>query len=171
MTNTNFGYYPEEKKKAKLRNVLKSKTRDYLTEEELDVVLNAVKVKRQYQVRLHFDAESFKNTLVYPKLGKAEVVLGKAYIGSNLGSGGLEDEKQPSVVIVRKRNCSPENQIHIFVPKQRTQERTEGETAPMILCDRECVDDKFICSHIECDKNYVFCEFFPPVEEVEHAKA
>ena len=171
MTNNNFVCYPEEKRKAKLKNVLKAKTRDYLTEGELDTVIGAVKVKRQYQVKLYFDEESFKNTLIYPKLGKAEVVLGEAVIGDKNGVGRLVDEGQPTVVIVRKRNCSPENQIHIFVPKQRTEKTVEDENAPMILCDRECVDEKFICSHIECERNFVFCEFFPPVEEVEHAKA
>lgn len=99
------------------------------------------------------------------------MVLGNAVIGDKIGDGRLVDEKQPTVVIVRRSNCSPENQIHIFVPKQRMVKELEDETAPMILCDRECVDEKFICSHIECEKNFVFCEFFPPIKEVEHAKA
>ena len=171
MTNNHFECYPLEKKKAKLKNVLKAKTREYLTEDELNAVIDAVKVKRQYQVKMYFDKESFKNTLIYPKLGKAEVVLGNAVIGDKIGDGRLVDEKQPTVVIVRRSNCSPENQIHIFVPKQRMVKELEDETAPMILCDRECVDEKFICSHIECEKNFVFCEFFPPIKEVEHAKA
>lgn len=171
MTNNNFVYYPEEKRKAKLKNVLKTKTREYLTEGELDTVIGAVKVKRQYQVKLYFDEESFKNTLIYPKLGKVDVVLGEAVIGDKNGEGRLVSQEEPTVVIVRKRNCSPENQIHIFVPKKRTEKTVEDEKTPMILCDRECVDDKFICSNIACEQNYVFCKFFPPIEEVEHAKA
>lgn len=72
MTNNHFECYPLEKKKAKLKNVLKAKTREYLTEDELNAIIDAVKVKRQYQVKMYFDKESFKNTLIYPKLGKAD---------------------------------------------------------------------------------------------------
>ena len=55
MMNTDFTSYSERKKRSKLKTVLKSKTHNYLTGKELETVMEAVKVSKQYAIKLYFD--------------------------------------------------------------------------------------------------------------------
>lgn len=158
MTNNNFTNLDEEEKKKKLKNVLKSRTRGYLTESELETVMQSVKVNRQYAIKLFFKAEEFRRTLTLPKMCGGEIILGSARLGLRGKIGALQDETQPVVAIVRIRTKTLENQIRIFIPENRTKKSGSDAVLPMVLCDGQCMAEKKICEHIKYGRKVLYCD-------------
>jgi len=132
MTNKEFLSYPERKRRIKLKNVLKSKTCYLLNDDELETILNTIEVKKQYRVKLYFTTAEFRKILVCPRSGDIKVVLGCVCVG-RFFAGKVKDDTMPAVIIVNDSNKHSENQLHIYIPKQRVKEKTKEERMPSIL--------------------------------------
>ena len=65
-----------------------------------------------------------------------------------------------SIMIRRLSNCSTASN-YAFTEKQV--EKIFDYT-PKVLCQQNCVDEKYICHHMEYNENYIFCTFNPPKE-------
>ena len=161
MMNTNFTAYSERKKRSKLKTVLKSKTRNYLTGKELETVVEAVKLTRQYAIKLYFDVIDFNKAIKSPKVCGGEFVLGKLQ-GETLNE--IKDVEKPAVAIVRSRNGFIENQLLIFVPKQRQHRIAKKQEKSMVLCVQDCIREKYICEHIVYGEKSLYCGLEHPKE-------
>ena len=159
--NTNFTAYSERKKRSKLKTVLKSKTRNYLTGKELETVVEAVKLTRQYAIKLYFDVIDFNKAIKSPKVCGGEFVLGKLQ-GETLNE--IKDVEKPAVAIVRSRNGFIENQLLIFVPKQRQHRIAKKQEKSMVLCVQDCIREKYICEHIVYGEKSLYCGLEHPKE-------
>ena len=161
MMNTNFTAYSERKKRSKLKTVLKSKTRNYLTGKELETVVEAVKLTRQYAIKLYFDVIDFNKAIKSPKVCGGEFILGKLQ-GETLNE--IKDVEKPAVAIVRSRNGFIENQLLIFVPKQRQHRIAKKQEKSMVLCVQDCIREKYICEHIVYGEKSLYCGLENPKE-------
>ncbi len=157
MENNNFTILDREDKKKKLKNVLKSRTQGYLTDAELDRVMQSVKINRQYVIRLFFKAAEFRKTLTLPKMSKGEVVFGYARLGLKGKVGVLEDDAYPVVTIVMIRTKRLENRICIYIPENRVK-KNKMKDQVAVFCDGECVKEKWICEHIQYNKKNLQCD-------------
>ncbi len=157
MENNTFTILDSEGKRKKLKNVLKSRTQGYLTEAELDRVMQSVKINRQYVIRLFFKPAEFRKTLTLPKMSKGEVVFGCARLGLKGRVGVLENDAYPVAIITMIRTRRLENQICIYIPENRVKKNKSKEQAT-VLCDGECVKEKWICEHIQYGKKNLYCD-------------
>ncbi len=158
MENNTFTILNSEEKKKKLKNVLKSRTQGYLTEAELDRVMQSVKINRQYVIRLFFKPTEFRKALTLPKMSKGEVIFGCARLGLKGKVGVLEDEDYPVAIITMIRAKRLENQICIYIPAGRVRKVKFEQNEPMVLCDGQCVANKRICEHIQYNKKNLSCD-------------
>ena len=154
--NTDFTSYSERKKHSKLKTVLKSKTHNYLTGKELETVMEAVKVSKQYAIKLYFDVMDFNKAITSPKVCAGEFILGKTQREGKPLNEVIDDET-PAVAIVRSRNGVIENQLLIFVPKQRQRRIAKKQEKSMVLCVQDCVREKHICEHIVYGEQSLYC--------------
>lgn len=161
--NTDFTSYSERKKRSKLKTVLKSKTRNFLTGKELETVMDAVKVSRQYAIKLYFDAMDFNKAIKSPKVCGGEFILGETQGGGAL-LNEIKDVEIPAVAIVRSRNGFIENQLLIFVPKRRQRRIAKKQEKSMVLCVQDCVREKYICEHIVYGEKSLYCGLEHPKE-------
>lgn len=169
MNNENFGGLSEKQRRNKLKFILKEKTQGRLNDVELSSIIDGVKLKRQYIIKLYVDVGSFEKILIQPKMGENKTVLGSVVLGSEKQTGKLKDTTKVAAVITRKPYAVSENAIHIYIPPGRKTKAKNSKQQPMVLCDQKCVDEKFICEHIEYRKDILFCEFDPPKEVENHA--
>ena len=157
MKNNDFTELEERKRKAKLKGILKKRLGAYLSNVELETVLNAVKLSRQYAIKLFFKKEDFLQTLTLPKTCKGEIILGSADFGVDGKVGFLKNDLEPVVAIVWIRSKTVKNQIRVFIPENRRKARYKTPSVS-ILCDGECVAEKRICEHIVYGEQELYCE-------------
>lgn len=169
MKNEDFGKLVDEKKRKKLKFILKEKTKNCLTDEELTSIIDNVKLKCQYIIQMHFSVESFEKILVAPTMGSVKVILGSVFLRDNGEAGSLKDQTKVAAVITKKPYADTDGIIHIYVPPSRKAKRKKSMREPMVLCDQNCVDELFICQHIEYRPNILFCGLQPPEEVKNHA--
>ena len=169
MNNENFGGLSEKQRRNKLKFILKEKTQSRLNDAELSSIIDGVKLKRQYIIKLYFDLASFEAILVKPKMGDIKAVLGSVVLANEVQTGKLKDSTKVAAVITRQPYVESENTIHIYIPPSRKTKAKKSKQTLMVLCDQKCVDEKFICEHIEYRKDMLFCDFNPPKEGEKHA--
>lgn len=157
MKNNEFTNLEEKKKKAKLKNVLKKRIGEYLTNPELEKVMDAVKFNRQYVIKLFFKKEDCEKMLTLPKMCGGELVLGSATLGVNGKAGELFNSNEPVVAIVWIRAKAVKNQIRVFIPESRKKAKYKSPSV-LLLCDGECVAEKFICEHIVYGEEELYCD-------------
>ena len=129
MKNTSFMFKTEEEKAAKLMAVLRQRTGNTLSDEQLCHLALAVKIGRQYSVQIHTQQSSFCESLVLVKSDLdndvGTVVFGQALFGAATESAYQEGQlflpsRQACAVITRKRISGGwitfRNEIHIYIP-------------------------------------------------------
>ena len=112
MNNENFGSLSEKQRRNKLKFILKEKTQGCLNEAELSSIIDGVKLKRQYIIKLYFDLASFEAILVKPKMGDIKAVLGSVVLANEVQTGKLKDSTKVAAVITRQPYVESENTIH-----------------------------------------------------------
>ena len=80
MTNEEFRLLSPEEKKSKFKAVLKAKTSNCLTEEEIKSILLMVSPERQYNVFVYSDATEFTGKLTVKKPWSAAETRGWPYV-------------------------------------------------------------------------------------------
>ena len=129
LKNTSFMFKTEEEKTVKLITLLRQRSRDTLSGEQLNQLALAVKTGRQYTVKIHTTPSGFCESLVLVKSDTdndvGTVVFGQALFGAATESGYREGRlflpsRQACAVVSRKRadgcRISFSNEIHIYIP-------------------------------------------------------
>jgi len=129
LKNTSFMFKTEEEKAVKLITLLRQRSRDTLSGEQLNQIALTVRTGRQYTVKIHTTANGFCESLVLVKSDAdndvGTVVFGQALFGSATEAGYREGRlfmpsRQACVVVSRKRadkgRVSFKNEIHIYIP-------------------------------------------------------
>ena len=169
MENDKFKDLSEKQKRQKLKFILKEKTQGYLNDTELGEIIEKIKINRQYGIKLYFEAITFENALILPKTSLCEVVLGNIAVNEKTGEKRLKNKEEPSAVIVRNAYEGGECKLYVYIPQNRRPKGKKRTNEPMVLCEQNCVDDKYICHHVEYSENCIFCAFNPPKGVKKHA--
>ena len=114
-------------------------------------------------------AIAFENALILPKTSQCEVVLGKIAVNEKTGEKRLKKKEEASAVIVRNAYEGGECKLHVYIPQNRRPKGKKRNNEPMVLCEQNCVDDKYICHHVEYSESCIFCAFNPPKGVKKHA--
>ena len=162
MENDRFVNLSENQKRQKLKFILKEKTQGLLSDAELSEIISKVKLGRQYGIKLYFETEDFESALILPKTTLVEVVLGTIAFNEKTGIRRLVNKENPSAVIVKY-------EMYIYIPKNRRPKGKKDKKTGMVLCGQNCVDEKYICQHVEYSESCLFCSFNPPKEGISHA--
>lgn len=130
MKNTTFTLKAQRKKGTKLMTVLRQKTHDTLTEDQLFRLIHFVRPGKQYTVTVHTLPDGFCDALVLVSSGGANdvgtVVFGQAKFGEATDIGYCPAElllpsRQVCAVVSRKRtengHAQLRNEIHIYIPE------------------------------------------------------
>ena len=117
MKNTSFMFKTEEEKTVKLITLLRQRSRDTLSGEQLNQLALAVKTGRQYTVRIHTTPSGFCESLV---LVKSDTDNGAATESGYREGRLFLPSRQACAVVSRKRadgsHISFSNEIHIYIP-------------------------------------------------------
>lgn len=124
MINTAFMRLSIEEKKTKLKCALRSKTGDCLMDSELDELIRAISVKRQYVVHIHSRIDLFRDLLTLSEADHGHVALGQVRLGTQGHHGKLYCTDRPAAVVLHRAegpiNC---RELHIYVPRNRKHRR------------------------------------------------
>lgn len=118
MTNTEFGHLSTEEKKSKFKAVLKAKTSNRLTEEEIKSLLLAVSPKKQYNVFIYSDADEFSDKLSVEKTQIGKTVFGHVLVGTADLPGKLFRTDYAAAIMLSTIGDETTRQLHIFIPPQ-----------------------------------------------------
>ena len=116
MTNEEFRLLSPEEKKSKFKAVLKTKTNNRLTEEEMRSVLLTVSPKRQYNVFVYSDADEFSDKLSVKKPQIGRTVFGHVLVGTAELPGKLFSTSHAAAIMLRTVGDEATRQLHIFIP-------------------------------------------------------
>ena len=122
MVNEEFMLLSEEEKQMKFRCALKSKTAGHLLDSELEDIVLSAPLKKQYAIRVYYDANEFKDVLVLPHGVHGRTVLGQVLAGTQDQPGDIYCTERAAAVITKElTNPDGISQIHIFIPPERLQ--------------------------------------------------
>ena len=116
MTNKEFKSLSPEEKKSKFKAVLKTKTNNRLTEEEIRSVLLMVSPKLQYNVFVYADADEFTSKLTVKKPQVGRTVFGHVLVGTAELPGRLFSTDRAAAIMLRTAGDEATRQLHIFIP-------------------------------------------------------
>lgn len=115
MTNETFTLISPRERNAKFRTVLKQRTDNRLTEDEVNTIVHSLSLSRQYSVRVYESADEFRASLVLADASKCRTVLGSVLAGFPVLSDCLFSETRATAYITQKDT----DIIHIYIPKLR----------------------------------------------------
>lgn len=126
MINEMFCLLSEEERSTKLKAVLKSKTAECLTAEEIQKILMKVSLNRQYRVSVYYEQSAFRCAMT------AEDGLQNWFVFPQIPAGDKNGEVfgEDKVIAVITQNQSGKegvNLISIFIPKSRIQKGEDNE--------------------------------------------
>lgn len=116
MTNEEFRLLSPEEKKSKFKAVLKTKTSNCLTEEEIKSILLMVAPERQYNVFVYSDATEFIGKLTIKKPQMGLTVFGHVLVGNSELPGRLFSTDHAAAIMLKAAGDEAARQLHIFIP-------------------------------------------------------
>lgn len=120
MRNAAFCLLTETEKNSKFRAILNEKTERALTREELRSILLCVSPHRQYSIKVHSDADRFREVLQLSSGFRGKTVLGQVLVSHDNARGELYCPAQPAAIILNNSaDESSTNQLHIYIPPSR----------------------------------------------------
>lgn len=124
MTNEEFRLLSPEEKQAKFKAVLKIKTKDRLSEDEIRSILLMVSPKRQYSVCVYSDAAEFTHILTVKKPQVGRAVFGQVLVGTADLPGRLFSIDRAAAVMLRTTDDEAARQLHIYIPSKNYRKDT-----------------------------------------------
>lgn len=122
MRNETFRTLTEEEKQTKLKALLKTKADGHLTEEELQNILMAISVKRQYSVFICKDSRVFDNLLTLKDGWYGCAVFGSAVVGTVDCPGKLSCiDEAAAVILCDTSDIKTVRMLNIYIPENRFQ--------------------------------------------------
>lgn len=128
MNNQGFILTPGSEKRRKLSTILRNRTNDSLTREQMHYILQSISPGIQYEIDVFTEASVFCDALVLEHSGdmydRGKIVFGQALFGRNNGNdsspGQLYQKQNPAAAIItRTTGIPPESKariILIYVP-------------------------------------------------------
>lgn len=117
MINEEFRQLSDEKRKAKFEAVLKQKTMERLTEDEIRCILLTVSPKKQYRISVYSDATEFTRILTVKKPQVGRTVFGQVLVGTADLPGRLYSTDRAAAIMIRTTGDEVARQLHIYIPK------------------------------------------------------
>lgn len=120
MRNHSFGLLSEEKKKSKFRAILNTRTNGCLTGEELNKITHSIVPRRQYSIKVYYDAAAFLGVLHIEEGCQTKTILGQGLVRFGDLRGELACTSDPVAIIVHKlADGGSINKLHIYIPSER----------------------------------------------------
>lgn len=122
MTNETFVLLSDEEKNKKLKTVLKNKSRNCLTDDEINIIMIHIKLNRQYTIRIYTKPTEFLAVLAVSSPCESCTVLGSAVAGAAEVSLTMFTETNIAAVIAKSARDGNELYcINIYIPSSRLQ--------------------------------------------------
>lgn len=116
MTNETFLLMSDEEKNRKFKTVLKTKTGNLLTDEELNIIISNIPLKKQFAVRIYNDPVEFQTRLMLSDGSDSKTILGSMIAGADNSICRLFDFGKAAAVITKDNSSQGVNSIHIYIP-------------------------------------------------------
>ena len=116
MTNETFLLMSDEEKNKKFKTALKNRTKNMLTEEEINIIMFNVPLKKQYAIRVYNDPIEFQSNLILSESYGSKTLLGSMVAGANEEIRSLFSDSKTAVIITKKNSAQEIYCIHIYIP-------------------------------------------------------
>ena len=128
MMNETFLVLTDEEKQSKLKTVIMSKSGNCLTDSEVQAIVLAAPLKRQYSVMIYNEADVFCGMLALADSGTTDIVLGSLVAGMRESTELLFSPERPAAFITQKEagSCEEHHQLCIYIPQSRLQKGCAG---------------------------------------------
>lgn len=120
MTNETFILLSDEEKNKKLRTILKNKSNNCLTNDEIDMIMSYISLNRQYTIRIYMDPIQFLSAIAIADSKESRTLLGSAIAGTPAQSASTFIKQNTAVILTRSEHY--ENvmyYIHIYIPESQ----------------------------------------------------
>lgn len=125
MINEKFILLSEEERQTKFKSVLKQKTENALSDDELRSILVLITMKKQYRIFVYSDAEAFTNILDIKRPYIGRTIFGQALVSTVHSQGRLFCTDRAAAVLLWRQDTEDEQQLHIYIPANRNKKEAE----------------------------------------------
>lgn len=116
MTNETFLLMSDEEKNRKFKTALKNRTNNLLTEEEINIIMFNIPLKKQYVIRVYNDPVEFRSKLMLCDSYGSKTLLGSMIAGANDEVCRLFSDSKTAAIITQKDSTQEVYCIHIYIP-------------------------------------------------------
>lgn len=116
MTNETFLLMSDEEKNRKFKTALKNRTKNLLTEEEINIIMFNIPLKKQYVIRVYNDPIEFRSKLMLSDSYGSKTLLGSMIAGANDEVCRLFSDSKTAAIVTQKDSSQEVYCIHIYIP-------------------------------------------------------
>ena len=116
MTNETFLLMSDEEKSRKFKTALKNRTNNQLTDEEINIIMFSIPLKKQYVIRVYNDPIEFQSNLMLSESYGSKTLLGSMVAGANEEIRSLFSDSKTAAIITKKNSAQEIYCIHIYIP-------------------------------------------------------
>lgn len=116
MTNETFLLMSDEEKSRKFKTTLKNRTNNLLTDEEINIIMFNIPLKKQYVIRVYNDPIEFQSNLMLSESYGSKTLLGSMVAGANEEIRSLFSDSKTAAIITKKNSAQEIYCIHIYIP-------------------------------------------------------
>lgn len=116
MTNETFLLMSDEEKSRKFKTALKNRTNNLLTDEEINIIMFNIPLKKQYVIRVYNDPIEFQSNLMLSESYGSKTLLGSMVAGANEEICSLFSASKTAAIITKKNSAQEIYCIHIYIP-------------------------------------------------------
>lgn len=116
MTNETFLLMSDEEKSRKFKTALKNRTNNLLTDEEINIIMFNIPLKKQYVIRVYNDPIEFQSNLMLSESYGSKTLLGSMVAGANEEIRSLFSDSKTAAIITKKNLAQEIYCIHIYIP-------------------------------------------------------
>ena len=116
MTNETFLLMSDEEKSRKFKTALKNRTNNLLTDEEINIIMFNIPLKKQYVIRVYNDPIEFQSNLMLSERYGSKTLLGSMVAGANEEIRSLFSDSKTAAIITKKNSAQEIYCIHIYIP-------------------------------------------------------
>ena len=116
MTNETFLLMSDEEKSRKFKTALKNRTNNLLTDEEINIIMFNIPLKKQYVIRVYNDPIEFQSNLMLSESYGSKTLLGSMVAGANEEIRSLFSDSKTAAIITKKNSAQGIYCIHIYIP-------------------------------------------------------
>ena len=116
MTNETFLLMSDEEKSRKFKTALKNRTNNLLTDEEINIIMFNIPLKKQYVIRVYNDPIEFQSNLTLSESYGSKTLLGSMVAGANEEIRSLFSDSKTAAIITKKNSAQEIYCIHIYIP-------------------------------------------------------